>query len=79
MLELKQEAPRLIILDEFGNLFAKMTTTATESRHHYLLPAGVIEVLFFVILILREKEAERDDGEDYDNYYRGDIASPLES
>jgi hypothetical protein len=62
-----------------GICLPTMTTTPTASRHHYLLPAGVIEVLSFIILILREKEAERDNGEDYDNYYRGDLASPLES
>jgi hypothetical protein len=71
LLKLKQEAPRLIILDEFGNLFVNNNNnnnskSPSSSSLSSSGACGVIEVLCFIILILREKEAEREYGEDDD-------------
>jgi hypothetical protein len=46
------------------------TTTASRHHHYYLILAlAVIEGLCFIILILREKGAERGHGEDDNNCY----------
>ncbi|MDP8903585.1 MAG: hypothetical protein M3M86_07475 [Thermoproteota archaeon] len=63
MLKLKQEALRLIILDGFGNLFNNNKSPSSSSS----CTDGNRSSLYCIILILREKEGEREYSEADDN------------
>ncbi|HET6808523.1 MAG TPA: hypothetical protein VFH28_05640 [Nitrososphaera sp.] len=54
------------------------TITTTASRHHHLLALAVTEVLRFIILILREKEGEREHGEENDDIVIPVISHPVQ-
>ncbi len=73
MLKLKQEALRLIILDGFGNLFNNNNNNNNNSKSPSSFSFsssctdGNRSSLYFIILILREKEGEREYSEADDN------------
>jgi hypothetical protein len=73
LLKLKQEALRLIILDGFGNLFTNNNNNnnskspSSFSSFSSSCTDGNRSSLYFIILILREKEGEREYSEADDN------------
>jgi hypothetical protein len=73
LLKLKQEALRLIILDGFGNLFTNNNNSSNKSPSSFSFSSsssctdGNRSSLYFIILILREKEGEREYSEADDN------------